>query len=65
MLYEVITPFGTGTYSSEFFGSEWPVQIEKAAEANVYTIVDCFVEGYDFTFSVDQDNNIFYSTQLV
>ena len=56
-------PFGTGVYSSELFGDEWPVQIEKAAEADVYRIIDCFVEGYDFTFSVDQDNNVFYSTQ--
>ena len=56
-------PFGTGTYSSEFFGGEWSVEIEKAAEAEVYKIVDCFAEGYDITFSVDANNNVFYSSQ--
>lgn len=58
-------PFGTGTFSSELFGDDWPVEIEKAEEAEVYRIIDCYVEGYDITFSVDNENNIRYSTQEI
>ena len=57
-------PIGTGTFSSEFFGDDWTVQVEKAAEADVYRIIDCYTEGYNISFSVDNENNIFYSTQL-
>lgn len=58
-------PFGTGTFSSELFGDDWPVEIEKAEEVDVYRIIDCYVEGYDITFSVDNENNIRYSTQEI
>jgi hypothetical protein len=58
-------PFSTGTFSSEFFGADWPVEIEKAEEAEVYRIIDCYVEGYNIIFSVDNDNNIRYSTQEI
>ncbi|WP_347838516.1 hypothetical protein [uncultured Draconibacterium sp.] len=54
---------GSGTFSSEFFGGEWTVQIEKALEADVYRILDCYTEGYNISFSVNSENNIFYSTQ--
>ncbi|QIA09370.1 hypothetical protein [Draconibacterium halophilum] len=54
---------GTGTLSSEFFGNETTVQLEKALEADVYKIIDCYTEGYTISFSVDNDNNIFYATQ--
>lgn len=57
-------PFGSGTFNSEFFGDQWTVQIEKAEEAEVYRIIDCYVEGYNFSFSADGENNVFYSTQL-
>jgi len=56
-------PIGTGTLSSEFFGAEWSVQVEKAIEAEVYKIIDCYTEGYNISFSVDNDNNVFYSPQ--
>ena len=55
--------FGTGTFSSEFFGDQWTVQVEKALEAEVYRIVDCYIEGYNISFSVDNENNVFYSPQ--
>ena len=58
-------PYTTGTFSSEFFGADWPVEIEKAEEADVFRIIDCYVEGYDITFSVDSENNVRYSTQEI
>jgi hypothetical protein len=57
-------PVGTGTFSSEFRENEWTVQVEKALEADVYKIIDCYAEGYDIMFSVDAENNVFYATQL-
>lgn len=54
---------GTGTFHSEIFGDQWTVEVEKAAEADVYKILDCYVEGYDIIFSVDAEDNIHYSTQ--
>jgi hypothetical protein len=56
-------PFGTGTFSSEFLENDWNVEVEKAEEADVYRILDCYAEGYNITFSVDNENNIRYSTQ--
>jgi hypothetical protein len=56
-------PFGTGTFSSEFLENDWNVEVEKAEEAEVYRILDCYGEGYNITFSVDNENNIRYSTQ--
>ena len=56
---------GTGTFSSEFFGDEWSVEVEKATEAEVYRIRDCYTEGFHIIFSVDEDNNIRYSTQQI
>lgn len=56
-------PFGTGVFSSEFLENDWTVEVEKAEEAEVYKILNCYAEGYDITFSVDSENNIRYSTQ--
>lgn len=56
-------PFGTGTFSSEFFDGDWTVEVEKAEEADVFRIIDCYTDGYNITFSVDNENNIRYSTQ--
>jgi hypothetical protein len=56
-------PFGTGVFSSEFLENDWTVEVEKAEEAEVYKILNCYAEGYDITFSVDNENNIRYSTQ--
>ena len=39
------------------------MEIEKAKEGEVYKILDCYAEGYNITISVDNDNNIRYSTQ--
>lgn len=56
-------PFGSGVFSSEFFETDWTVEVEKAEEAEVYKILNCYAEGYNITFSVDSENNIRYSTQ--
>jgi hypothetical protein len=56
-------PFGTGVFSSEFIGNDWNVEVEKAEEADVFRILNCYAEGYNITFSVDSENNIRYSTQ--
>ena len=56
-------PYGTGIFSSEFLENEWNVEVEKAEEAEVYRILNCYAEGYNITFSVDNENNIRYSTQ--
>jgi len=56
-------PFGTGVFSSEFFETDWDVEVEKAEEADVFRILNCYAEGYNITFSVDSENNIRYSTQ--
>ncbi|MBW6534719.1 MAG: hypothetical protein K0B11_06895 [Mariniphaga sp.] len=56
-------PFGTGVFSSEFFENDWTVEVEKAEEADVFKILNCYAEGYHITFSVDSENNIRYSTQ--
>lgn len=47
--------FGTGQFTSEFFGQTWPQTIEKAAEGNIYRLVDCYVEGYPIVFSLSDD----------
>ncbi|MGM0621531.1 MAG: hypothetical protein ACQETJ_10840, partial [Bacteroidota bacterium] len=36
--------FANGTFYSEFFDSNWPVEVEKAEEADVFRILDCYVE---------------------
>jgi len=56
-------PFGTGVFSSEFLENDWNVEVEKAEEADVFRILNCYAEGYYNTFSVDNQNNIRYSTQ--
>lgn len=47
--------YGTGTYTSEFFEQSWPQAIEKAAEGNIYRLVDCYYEGYPIVFSLSED----------
>ena len=49
---------GTGTFTSNLFGESWPQEIEKAEEAAVYRLPDCYTEGYPILFSVDEKDNI-------
>lgn len=49
---------GTGIYTSSLFGQSWSQDIEKAEEANVYRLPDCYTEGFPITFSVDANGNI-------
>lgn len=49
---------GTGVFTSEFFGESWEQPIEKAEEANVYRLPDCYVSGFPIIFSVDDAGNI-------
>lgn len=49
---------GTGTFTSGLFGQSWPQEIEKAEEANVYRLPDCYTEGYPISFSMDENGNI-------
>ena len=51
-------PIGTGTYYSEFDEDSWAVNVEKALEAEVYKIKNCYVNGFDIVFSVAGDNSI-------
>lgn len=43
--------FGIGTYYSDFFGEEWPVEVEYSKIGNRYRITDCWYDGYGFAFS--------------
>lgn len=47
--------FGTGVFTSEFFGESWPQAIEKAAEGNIFRLIDCYYEGYPIVFSLTDD----------
>lgn len=49
---------GTGTFTSNIFGDSWPQVIEKAVEADVYRLPDCYVEGYPIIFSTDANGEI-------
>lgn len=49
---------GTGTFTSGLFGQSWPQEIEKAEEANVYRLPDCYTEGYPISFSMDENGDI-------
>ena len=49
---------GTGTFTSNIFGESWPQVIEKAVEADVYRLPDCYVEGYPIIFSTDANGEI-------
>lgn len=49
---------GTGTFTSNIFGDSWPQVIEKAVEADVYRLPDCYYEGYPIIFSMDENGEI-------
>lgn len=55
---------GIGKYYSTFFGNEdgspqiWDQEVEKAEEANVYRLPDCYALGFPIMFSVDDNGNV-------
>ena len=55
--------YGTGVYSSEFFGESWEQPIEKAAEGNIFRLPDCYTEGYTITFSIENGEITDFSNQ--
>jgi hypothetical protein len=56
-------PLAIGTFTSEFFEDSWEVEVLKAAEADVYRILDCYYNNFHITFSVSSDNSISFSSQ--
>jgi hypothetical protein len=44
---------GEGSLNSTWLGEEIPVQIQKAAEANIYKLVAPYAEGYDVLVAVE------------
>ncbi|MBW6537336.1 MAG: DUF1735 domain-containing protein [Mariniphaga sp.] len=57
------TKLGNATFESEFFEEAWEVEVYKAAEADVYRIMDAYYNGFHITFSVASDNTISFSAQ--
>lgn len=49
---------GIGKFTSEFFGESWNQEVQKAKEANVYKLPDCYVEGYSIIFNLDDAGNV-------
>lgn len=64
-------PFGTGTFTSSFFGDTWSQPILKAVEGEVYKLPALYPKddnmnpavGYDFIFAVNPDNSISFDPQ--
>jgi hypothetical protein len=52
------TPIGSGTFTSEFFGEEWTVNIEKLEVGSMilYKAKDLYEEGYNITIFVNGEN---------
>lgn len=57
------SPLAIGSFTSEFFEDSWEVEVLKAAEADVYRILDCYYTNFHITFSAGSDNSISFSTQ--
>lgn len=57
------SPLAIGSFTSEFFEESWEVEVLKAAEADVYRILDCYYNNFHITFSVAGDNTISFSSQ--
>lgn len=57
------SPLAIGSFTSEFFEESWEVEVLKAAEADVYRILDCYYNNFHITFSVAGDNSISFSSQ--
>lgn len=52
--------YGTGVWTSAFFGSSWRVNVEYSEVGNRYRINDLYVDGYGFSFSPDGSNVTVY-----
>lgn len=55
-------PWGTGTYTSDFFGDSWKVNIEHSDIGDRYRIKDNWYEGYGFAWSYEGKNVTVYPT---
>jgi hypothetical protein len=55
--------YGTGVFTSTFFGQSWEQPILKAKEGSVYKLTDWISTGYDFMFSVNSDNTVSFEKQ--
>lgn len=62
LTYSVI---GTGTFESEFWEDSWTVNVEKAVEADVYRIKNCYFDGYPLIFAVASNNSISFVKQEI
>lgn len=51
VLKEDYKPYAKGMYTSEFFGDAWEMELEYSPILDLYRFSDCWVEGYDVTFS--------------
>ena len=54
---------GVGTYTSEFFGEAWAVNVEYSEVGNRYRIADCWYDGYGFAFSPSGANVTVYPSK--
>jgi hypothetical protein len=57
-------PYGKGTYSSEWFGDEWEVDVEYSEVGNRYRIVNCWDDGLGFAFSPNGSNVTVYPSVI-
>lgn len=57
------TKLATATLDSEWEEAIYPVEVFKAAEADVYRVMNMYTNGFHITFSVAADNTISFSTQ--
>jgi len=55
--------FGTGKFTSKFFGQSWDQPIQKAVEGEVYKLIDCYATGYPIVFAVNSDNSVTFTLQ--
>lgn len=55
-------PYGKGTYTSNFFGDTWEVDVEYSEVGNRYRIANNWTDGYGFAFSPDGSKVTVYPT---
>lgn len=48
-------PFATGVYSSWFWEQEWDAVLEYSPSLDLFRFKDCWVAGYDVTFTCDTE----------
>lgn len=53
-----LQPYAEGTYYSDFFGSSWSATLLYDANLKVGRFKDCWMEGYDVTFSWDGSSTV-------